>query len=510
MLIRKMLDKKKLLRMLMVGIWLVFLLLGVYSSKIEEKCGWCCRGNKETIKFKTQYLESEQSLHDQDKERQLEVVREKNKIISKVKKVKKMQPGPEIVHHVLTQKFQTPGIHIGLITTMIVRYLYPNCPTMFFKNVEIPYGASAHAIIGMCLSLDRRLLFTSDTDHLIKVWNLELGVCIRSFVSPVGSFSAFQLYDYWYHDEYGDEYDDEQALLSQGKDGKVSVFQPSFSSENQPCVIEHFDTIEKWMPITQRPNSLTTPFNYIFSEDSRFLLAQTALNRITAWNLHSEDHYRDFYFHNDVLVVSRNFLAVTRDQQWLIATTESPLRITLWNFQTGEYTNEKIFDHRFGIYGVDTYGSYAQTPYCLTVDNHFIMMVIKRTCKIYKIEKLNREYNIAIKSDSGSIIWVAEGRNPKTFMRVIALGTIGGIQVWTCLRNFFNLKKSYLIKDSSYFYARVLTTDGRVLIGAGGVEKRSIYQKDDLDDKGEMIIKVWDTSTGELYNAANSITNENE
>jgi len=74
--IRKMLDKTKILRMLMVGIWLGFLMLGVYSSKMEEKGrSGCCRGNKEKIKVKTQNLEIGQSL--QDKERQLEVVSEK-------------------------------------------------------------------------------------------------------------------------------------------------------------------------------------------------------------------------------------------------------------------------------------------------------------------------------------------------------------------------------------------------------------------------------------------------
>jgi len=63
MLIHKMLRKAKVLRMLIVGMWFGFLMLGVYSSNMEEKGRFgCCRGKKETIKLKTQCKELNENM----------------------------------------------------------------------------------------------------------------------------------------------------------------------------------------------------------------------------------------------------------------------------------------------------------------------------------------------------------------------------------------------------------------------------------------------------------------
>jgi len=183
-------------------------------------------------------------------------------IIQKKKSLMKIKPGRSIVLPILTQKMHAPG---KLIADMIVNYLYRP-----LNVATIPYGNKVHSIIGMCLSRDHRLLFMSDTDNYVTVWNLEVGMCVQSFLSPEGSLAAFQLYD------------GGRALLSQGEQGGVSVFQPTISSEKQKYVREHFDKIEEWMPITQPYG-----FNYIISDDDRFLLAHTALNRITSWHLPS-------------------------------------------------------------------------------------------------------------------------------------------------------------------------------------------------------------------------------
>jgi len=207
---------------------------------------------------------------------------------------------------------------------------------------------------------------------------------------------------------------------------------------------------------------------------------------------------------------------VTRDHQWLIATTESPYQITVWNFQTGEYTNEKIFYDADGIYGLDRWlGTYAQTPHCLTVDNQWIMVVFNRM-SVTSLNLPNLDRRVTLNSGN-FIAWCAEGQNPKTTVRVVAVGYFwpctsfadSSIEIWTSEADFSRLERIHLIQDTFCFYARVLTSDGRILIGAGAHSDKISAGNDHL--KTETIIKIWDTSTGKLYNArTNSITNENE
>jgi len=397
-------------------------------------------------------------------------------------------PGKAIVRLIVTHKmrnYRAVGM-IRDISDIIQKFLSPfGVSTIFHNNMNFflpPFGyegryCGAHKypdIRAIRLCHDNRFLFIAGASNRISVWDLETGVCIRQLSGMIGS--SFQLSN------------DDQVLLIQNIYGGVCVLQQTWNASLGKYSTERIDAIEKWRGLDLGVEPVLLPaLNYTFSQDNQYLLAHRDTNRITAWILSSGAHYRDFYFNLElrpVPVDPRNFLAVTNAGQYIIAVTECPnTTITVWDFWTGELKNEKRFyGTRNGIYACC--GNIA--VHCITRDQKWIILATERTnyVNILNLPQMDKVYRIEpIYQKIGTC---TEGQDPDTHNHVVAVSSkFTGefpIYVWSYLSDFSRGQKIHQLDAFGGFCACSLTSDGRVLIGAG---------RDS--------IQLWNTSTGKLY-----------
>jgi len=389
------------------------------------------------------------------------------------------------------------------ISAIIQNFLSPFGVSTIFHNsintIEPPFGYEGRYYSGhdpnigrhrypdiqfILLSRDNRFLFTAGTANRIKVWDLETGTCIRQLSGMTGS--SFQLSN------------DDQVLLTQDKYGGVCVLQQKWNASLGKYSTERIDAIEKWRALDLGVEPVSVPaLNYTFSPDNQYLLVQRDTDRITAWILSSGAHYRDFYFNPElrpVPVDPKNFLAVTNAGQYIIAVTEcSNTIITVWDFRTGEWKNEKRFYNTNGIY------EYACCEYitvhCITRDQKWIILATqnKKYVSILNLPEMDKVYQIKPSYQGRKIGTCTEGQDPDTQNHVVAVSSNycnaydSPIDVWSYLPDFSYGQEIHRIGTFEGFCSCSLTCDGRVLIGAG-----------------KNCIQLWNISTGELYDYYNT------
>jgi len=139
---------------------------------------------------------------------------------------------------------------------------------------------------------------------------------------------------------------------------------------------------------------------------------------------------------------------------------------------------------------------YIKKKTCLTQDENWIISIynshaIERV-SICKIPEMDQVYFIDA-TNSKRVISISEDQNSNTMERVIALSFNTHIELWSCLSDFTELHLARTIQISPedndiYVTACRLTCGGRILI--------AVYTNHRIDAE----IKIFDTTTGELYN----------
>jgi len=280
--------------------------------------------------------------------------------------------------------------------------------------------------------------------------------------------------------------------MSQDANRNVYVFEATVNSSETRYSVHgykvHLPTMKRWTfgDISEQPITQCT-----FTRDNQFVLGARNEDIISAWYLSSGEHYRDFRFLDSV-----TFLAVTSDNQWLVAMTERGVhRIKVWNFQTGELliVTERVVYNTRGVARV--FDGCPHEHCCITTDGNYFIVGYRSGFIVFNLPQLQGLQN----ENTSEISSLTTAQDPDEKKHVVVIGNRenGYISVFhfdsTFTKSISGKKINAFPNNIDVVVCR-LAYGGRMLLVTG-------KYNNDNGHTNNACIKIYDTTTGMLYNA---------